>query len=251
MIQACAQKIGAPIRIWKWCNDRSCWQRVTLAGKFSKGFAMCAKNRKPITLLLRQKHYCVLKPPDGVDVPSSWLRECKASDVDLAGAGVASRSSCASVDASHTRNQAPHQPSAAQNGCEGSDGGVTPSLHSLVGSPGVPPSQASGAYTPSLYTMVPGDLEIPSQTPHPERDCGSQPTDGLKADSMPPPKPPKPHDERLGRSKGPKRPKVVFCGFRRSMVCVGKIVTRCARARIRPKTWPTTIADPEFKKMRL
>ena len=79
LIQACSEKIGIPIIIWSWSHEEAAWQRATIAG---------TRHRKPVTLLLRDRHYCVLKPPEGVDLPSSWLRECRISDVDLTGAGV-------------------------------------------------------------------------------------------------------------------------------------------------------------------
>ena len=45
------------IVVWSWSNERSAWERFTVAGKFSRGMAVCAKNRLPISVVLRDKHY--------------------------------------------------------------------------------------------------------------------------------------------------------------------------------------------------
>ena len=87
LLQALCERLGAPIVVWSWANSRSAWERFTVAGKFSKGVAICAKHRKPITVTLRDKHYAALKPPEGEDVPAAWLRECVGVVIDLLGAG--------------------------------------------------------------------------------------------------------------------------------------------------------------------
>ncbi|CAE7194102.1 Pol [Symbiodinium sp. CCMP2592] len=86
LIQACAERTGAPVIIWAWSNERSSWERFTISGRFSDGMATCASNRKPMVLILRDKHYCVLKPPKEHSVPQGWLRETVGVVIDLSGA---------------------------------------------------------------------------------------------------------------------------------------------------------------------
>ena len=141
LIQAFSEKAGVPVIIWSWSYERGSWQRATIAGKFSKGFAMCSKHKKPITVLLRDKHYCVLTPPENVDAPSSWLRETRVSALDLAGAGVTDAKSPSPV-----RRIGPRD---AHDEGQEVEGEPTPSIHSVVGAHGSPSPRHSVASTPS------------------------------------------------------------------------------------------------------
>ena len=49
--------------------------------------AVCAKHRLPISVVLRDKHYAALKPPENQSMPTAWLRECVGVVIDLLGAG--------------------------------------------------------------------------------------------------------------------------------------------------------------------
>ena len=87
LIQATAERQGIPIVVWSWNQPRSSWERYVVAGRFSKGFATCARNKSPVVVTLRDQHYCVLRPPPGQTVPTAWLKETVGVVVDLTGAG--------------------------------------------------------------------------------------------------------------------------------------------------------------------
>ena len=157
LVQACSERLGAPIIVWSWSNERSAWERFTVAGKFSRGVAACAKNRKPISVILRDKHYAALKPPEKQDVPAAWLRECVGVVIDLLGAGnadfVVSRQDVRpdiAVDRESRVGEA-HESLGL--------GEATPSLHSPEGPQNYEPSYAArealrlGDGTPSIVSL--------------------------------------------------------------------------------------------------
>ena len=76
LVQACAEKRGAPIVMWAWSRERSFWEKFIVADRFRHVYATCAKHRRPICAVLREKHYVVLQPPEGAEIPNAWLREC-------------------------------------------------------------------------------------------------------------------------------------------------------------------------------
>jgi hypothetical protein len=84
-IQAISEKFGRAIVIWSFKDGT--WTRLTVAPKFSKGMACAAVDSVPITLVLKDKHYQVLKPPWDGRCPTNWLRETPNVVVDLSGAG--------------------------------------------------------------------------------------------------------------------------------------------------------------------
>ena len=63
------------------------WERYVIAGRFSKGYACVNKKKPPAILILADRHYVALVPPEGQSVPTSWLKETVDVVIDLSGAG--------------------------------------------------------------------------------------------------------------------------------------------------------------------
>ena len=151
LVQACSERLGAPIIVWSWSNERSAWERFTVAGKFSRGVAACAKNRRPISVILRDQHYAALKPPEKQDVPAAWLRECVGVVIDLLGAGKGRLVVSKEDDTPNSRVGEAHESLGL--------GEATPSLHSLEGSQNYESSDAArqalrlGDSTPSTVSL--------------------------------------------------------------------------------------------------
>lgn len=89
-LQAAAERFGKAVVVWT-CKQ-NIWYRLVVAPKFSKGLACAASGSDPVLLVLKDKHYRVLKPPSNGRCPSTWLRETPGVVVDLTGAGKAKSS---------------------------------------------------------------------------------------------------------------------------------------------------------------
>ena len=92
IIQAFTELSGCPVIVWhdKTQTKQKVWDRVTLAGRFSKeGLACSSKEGSPLVLILRDKHYTMLQQPQDGRLPRSWLKDTGTSviDADLDGAG--------------------------------------------------------------------------------------------------------------------------------------------------------------------
>ena len=84
-LQACSERNGLAIVIWSWRPKDNSWTRFTIAPRFSDGQACWAKGTSPATVILRNKHYTVLKPPEDTKTPISWLRETPNTVIDFSG----------------------------------------------------------------------------------------------------------------------------------------------------------------------
>ena len=86
-LQACSERNGLAIVIWSWRPKDNSWTRFTIAPRFSDGQACWAKGTSPATVILRNKHYTILKPPEDTKTPISWLRETPNTVIDFSGGG--------------------------------------------------------------------------------------------------------------------------------------------------------------------
>eukprot|EP00438_Fugacium_kawagutii_P014087 Skav231790 [mRNA] locus=scaffold734:6871:14739:+ [translate_table: standard] len=173
-IQAVAGRYSRVIVVWS-CTD-NVW--LTVAPKFSNGLACFASGFAPVTLILKDRHYQVLKPPAQGKCPNSWLRETPNVVVDLCGAGKTCRpQSCRSsvkspVLSVHTLGQPSHRPRSQSVGPRFSRGSSSQaaSLHTLGNAPSksasvlprsVPPKSRSP--TPSAHTLGKTKAKAPTK----------------------------------------------------------------------------------------
>ena len=157
-------KTGSPIIIWRFSDNH--WNRVTLAPSFNTdGWARAARGAKPVVLLLKDAHYTWLKPPDGENVPESWLKETSVPDrKELQGSGKPKRVS--SDMAPSVRTVVP----AAADAVPAAAGAfASASASSLVAARALPaapaslPSEVSGEVTPSVHSLLsPTRASLPS-----------------------------------------------------------------------------------------
>ena len=160
LVQALSEKLGAPVIVWD--NKGSEWTRLVVAGKFSSGFACCAKEAQPLILILSNKHYEALLPPSCELIPKGWLRETHDTIIDLLGAGRKQslmsepstpslhslRSGCSARGLSRSVAPAPSHSGRAL----GVEEPATPSVHSV-----------GGRFAPSCTSTAPrkSDLSVP------------------------------------------------------------------------------------------
>ena len=127
--QATSEKIGRPIVVWR--KKENVWERYVIAGRFSKGYACANKRKPPAVLILADRHYVALVPPEGQSVPTSWLKETVDVVIDLSGAGRSTSSDA--TPSVHTVCSASASSSSSQRKRKHhdlqSDG--TPSVHTL------------------------------------------------------------------------------------------------------------------------
>jgi hypothetical protein len=82
-LQAICEKLGAPTPVWKFSHEHKVWERHCFA---DNGIACCSREGKPLVVLLKDRHYLSLRPPQGSSVPTPWLRKIgSAVNVGFAG----------------------------------------------------------------------------------------------------------------------------------------------------------------------
>ena len=87
--QALAERTGMIITVWKYIA-KGHWKRATFSKKFKNGQACCATKEGPIILLLKDRHFTALLPPQQTPVPSAWTTgesNEAAICIDLTGEG--------------------------------------------------------------------------------------------------------------------------------------------------------------------
>ena len=117
-IHSLAERTGLSIVVWKK-EISGTWSRYTFAPKFNRDdVATARQGEKPLCIILEDKHYTTLHPPDKVRVPRPWLfktlnrRESIIIDLTGAGRSLASRTpsslhTCRSAPSSAVASVAP------------------------------------------------------------------------------------------------------------------------------------------------
>ena len=73
-LTALAERTGVAIVTWIWDNNTSTWYRSVSAPWFDGEVARCARQQKPVVLILRDSHYRALLPATAeAECPSEWL----------------------------------------------------------------------------------------------------------------------------------------------------------------------------------
>ena len=64
-----------------------CLGAICHRGPLQQGVCLCQQKKPPAVLILADRHYVALVPPEDQSVPSSWLKETVGVVIDLSGAG--------------------------------------------------------------------------------------------------------------------------------------------------------------------
>ena len=93
LIQALTEKIGCVTIVWR--RTASHWERFCFAPKFHNGEARYGSKGAPLCVILKDKHYLSLRPPESNTkvIPKEWLHETPGHfRASLSGAGPSVRS---------------------------------------------------------------------------------------------------------------------------------------------------------------